>query len=94
MPYNVERLLLLASNLNTTQVSTIMKQFDSSKAVNIPNDLMELVSEMITGNIINSSSIRLINTTQGYTILKQFESSIAVHVPYDLMKLVCKRITG
>ena len=56
MPYNVERLLLLASNLNTDLVSSIMSQFDASKAVNIPNDLLGSVKEMIKG-----SSIRLLN---------------------------------
>ena len=49
MPYNVERLLLLASDLNTSEISTIMSQFDDSKAVNIPEELLKSVNEMITG---------------------------------------------
>ena len=49
MPYNVERLLLLASNLNTVLVGAIMNQFDASKAVNIPNDILRSVNEMILG---------------------------------------------
>ena len=49
MPYNVERLLLLATNLNTDLVGSIMNQFDASKAVNIPNDILTAVNEMIMG---------------------------------------------
>ena len=49
MPYNVERLLLLASDLNTSEISKIMTQFDDSKAVNIPEELLKSVNEMITG---------------------------------------------
>ena len=53
MPYNVERLLLLASDLNTSKISTIMAQFDDTKAVNIPDELLRSVNEMITGYIAN-----------------------------------------
>ena len=49
MPYNVERLLLLASDLDTSKISTIMAQFDDTKAVNIPAELLRSVNEMITG---------------------------------------------
>ena len=53
MPYNVERLLLLASDLDTSKISTIMAQFDGTKAVNIPDELLRSVNEMITGYIAN-----------------------------------------
>ena len=51
MPYNVERLLLLASNLDTSKISEIMTQFDDSKAVNIPDELLRSVNEMISGQL-------------------------------------------
>ena len=49
MPYNVERILLLASNLDTAKVASIMEKFDASRAVNIPTELLESISDMITG---------------------------------------------
>ena len=52
MPYNVERLLLLASNLDTSKISEIMTQFDDSKAVNIPDELLRSVNEMISGQLL------------------------------------------
>ena len=52
MPYNVERLLLLASDLDTSKISAIMSQFDDSKAVNIPDELLRSVNEMISGQLL------------------------------------------
>ena len=52
MPYNVERLLLLASDLDTSKISAIMTQFDDSKAVNIPDELLRSVNEMISGQLL------------------------------------------
>ena len=49
MPYNVERILLLASNLDTVKVASIMEKFDATRAVNIPIELLESISDMITG---------------------------------------------
>ena len=49
MPYNVERILLVASNLDTIKVASIMEKFDSTRAVDIPTELLESVSDMITG---------------------------------------------
>ena len=49
MPYNVERILLLASNLDTVKVASIMEKFDATRAVNIPTELLESISDMITG---------------------------------------------
>ena len=49
MPYNVERLLLLASNLDTGKVAAIMKEFDAEKAVDIPNEILKSVNQMIAG---------------------------------------------
>ena len=60
MPYNVERLLLLASNLNTSLISSIMAQFDESKAVNIPNELLKSVNEMISGQLLPLDKFQLL----------------------------------
>ena len=49
MPYNVERILLLASNLDTVKIASIMEKFDATRAVNIPIELLESISDMITG---------------------------------------------
>ena len=49
MPYNVERILLVASNLDTIKVASIMEKFDASRAADIPTELLESVSDMITG---------------------------------------------
>ena len=60
MPYNVERLLLLASNLNTSLISSIMAQFDESKAVIIPNELLKSVNEMISGQLLLLDKFQLL----------------------------------
>ena len=52
MPYNVERILLLASNLDTDKVASIMEKFDGARAVNIPTELLDSISDMITGNYV------------------------------------------
>ena len=62
MPYNVERLLLLASNLNTSLISSIMAQFDESKAVNIPNELLKSVNDMISGQLLLLDKFQLLET--------------------------------
>ena len=53
MPYNVERILLLAMNLNTQKVASIMEEFDATKATQIPPNVMKSVSKMITGWFCN-----------------------------------------
>ena len=70
MPYNVERLLLIASNLNTSKISKIMAQFDDTKAVNIPDELLRSVNEMITGYIAN------------FVTLNEFLANNHFHVEY------------
>ena len=55
MPYNVERILLVASNLDTIKVASIMEKFDSTRAVDIPSELLESVSDMITGISVRKS---------------------------------------
>ena len=49
MPYNVERILLLASNLNTSKIALIMKTFEATSAVKISDELLQSVNDMITG---------------------------------------------
>jgi len=52
MPYNVERILLLASNLNTSKIALIMKTFEATSAVEISDELLQSVNDMITDQLV------------------------------------------
>ena len=59
MPYNVERILLLASNLDTVKVASMMEKFDAARAVNIPTELLDSISDMITGIYVRKRKNKL-----------------------------------
>ena len=69
MPYNVERILLVASNLDTIKVASIMEKFDSTRAVDIPSELLESVSDMITGISVRKGINKWVKT---FLVLRNF----------------------
>ena len=57
VPYNVERILTLASNFDFPIVDLIMKQFEVNPKVGtkIPEELLQIVKKTIVGRIIVSN---------------------------------------
>ena len=46
VPYNVERIILMAADLDTSRVAELMAQFESESRTRIPGDLLELIKRV------------------------------------------------
>ena len=51
MPYNVERILLMASNMDTKRVQNIMTEFENSQenGTKIPADILSAIQSVVVG---------------------------------------------
>ena len=51
MPYNVERILLMASNMDTKRVQKIMTEFENSQenGTKIPADILSAIQSVVVG---------------------------------------------
>ena len=54
IPYNVERILLAATGINIHEVGQLMFEFDRTKKVQIPAEMMAKVRQVITGEFLSS----------------------------------------
>ena len=52
IPYNVERILLMAADLNTSKVGEIMRKFENDNGTQIPKDLLDRVHDVIVGKLM------------------------------------------
>ena len=56
IPYNVERILLMAANMDTKLIKQIMTDFETQEnGATIPPNILDAVHQVITGkNVISS----------------------------------------
>jgi len=47
VPYNVERMLLMASDLDTARIKGLMQEFEEKKQIKIPEDLLKRIKEVV-----------------------------------------------
>ena len=53
MPYNVERILLMASNMSTERVKNIMAEFESNpNGTKIPEDILTSIQTHVVGTVV------------------------------------------
>ena len=53
MPYNVERILLMASNMSSERVKNIMAEFESNPdGTKIPEDILTSIQAHVVGNVL------------------------------------------
>ena len=53
MPYNVERILLMASNMSTDRVKNIMAEFESNpNGTKIPEDILTSIQAHVVGTFL------------------------------------------
>ena len=53
MPYNVERILLMASNMSTDRVKNIMAEFESNPdGTKIPEDILTSIQAHVVGTVL------------------------------------------
>ena len=50
MPYNVERILLMAADMNTSRVHEIMTEFEQQNSVKIDPELLATIKSVIIGS--------------------------------------------
>merc|ERR1719367_1841618 len=55
VPYNVERIILMASGLDTARVSGLMAQFESDTKTMIPADLLSSIQEVVVDTLMVES---------------------------------------
>ena len=67
MPYNVERILLMASNMSTERVKNIMAEFESNpNGTKIPEDILTSIQAHVVGIVL--LEILLLNLSELYII--------------------------
>ena len=49
VPYNIERMVLVASGLDTASVASLMKDFESGNTSRIPPDILKTIRTVVTG---------------------------------------------
>ena len=53
MPYNVERILLMASNMSTERVKNIMAEFENNpNGTKIPEDILTSIQTHVVGTVV------------------------------------------
>ena len=57
VPYNVERIMLLATGFDKARIKAIMAEFEKNNKVQIPEDILENIRKIITGKIILANEI-------------------------------------
>ena len=55
VPYNVERIVLMAAGLDTARVAALMKQFEADTAVKLPEDLRAAVRGVVVDSVMVAS---------------------------------------
>ena len=67
MPYNVERILLMASNMSTDRVKNIMAEFESNpNGTKIPEDILASIQAHVVGMFL--LEILLLNLNERYDL--------------------------
>jgi len=51
VPYNVERMLLMAADLDTERIGKLMNEFDKETKTKIPTDLLDIIRSVIVDSI-------------------------------------------
>jgi len=51
VPYNIERMVLVASGLDTARVASLMKDFESGNTSRIPPDILKTIRTVVTDSI-------------------------------------------
>ena len=57
VPYNVERIILMASELDTARVSGLMAKFESDTKTMIPADLLTRIQEVVVDTLMVESPL-------------------------------------
>merc|ERR1719233_2414458 len=47
VPYNVERMVLMACDLDTARVGALMKEFDAETKTSIPTDILDIIRKVV-----------------------------------------------
>jgi len=51
VPYNVERMVLMASGLDTSRIGELMKVFESDSKIKIPEDLLKIIRTVVVDSV-------------------------------------------
>ena len=86
VPYNVERIVLMAAGLDTARVAALMKQFEADTAVKLPEDLRAAVRGVVVDSVMVESgemveTMRRCHRDNGgqYTICPHTAVGVAFH---------------
>jgi len=85
VPYNVERIVLMASGLDTDRVSKLMKQFEKETKASIPTDLLNIIRGVVTDSICVENphmleTLAKCHSQNGYLVCPH--TAVGVHYQY------------
>lgn len=85
VPYNVERILLMAAGLDTGRVAAVMEEFERESRSLIPEDLLAIIKTVVVNSRTVESEemiatmVRCHEENQGYTICPHTAVGVAYH---------------
>ena len=87
VPYNVERILLMAAGLDTARVAAVMEEFERESRSVIPPDLLAVIQSVVVNSrtvtceemIASMVRCREENNSPGYTICPHTAVGVAYH---------------
>jgi len=84
VPYNVERMVLMACGLDTARVKTLMAQFDKSAGTKIPDDILATIRKVVVDSVCIQneemiSTLKRCKAENGYTLCPHTAVGVAFH---------------
>jgi len=85
VPYNVERILLMAAGLDTARVAAVMEEFEREARSVIPNDLLEVMktvvvdSKTVVNNEMIETMVRCHEENNNYIICPHTAVGVSYH---------------
>ena len=85
VPYNVERILLMAAGLDTVRVAAVMEEFERESRSVIPDDLLAIIKTVVVNSRtvgceeMISTMVKCHEDNQSYTICPHTAVGVAYH---------------
>merc|ERR1719209_369698 len=84
VPYNVERMVLMASGLDTARVKSLMTTFDESNKAKIPEDILATIREVVVDSVCVQNeemiaTLRRCKEENDYTLCPHTAVGVAFH---------------
>jgi len=95
VPYNVERIVLMACNLDTKRVGALMREFDSETKTSIPEDILKIIRDVIVDSkcVENEEMIETLarcHKENSYILCPHTAVGVAYH--YSKEKIDCPQV--